>query len=134
MKDYIYLKTEVGEPIVSGSNSSGLAQPFLQFYRGVERPNGQLIITIRVDFTSEGLGSDFRFNVVSKSLFEVKDASNIVVHDVYDMDRKAIEELRAFLDYKIGKDGVSTIGVPMPPMGAVLSELVDFVTRLHSGA
>lgn len=132
-KDYQFLQSYFTEPIVRGSNSSNLAQPFLQFYRRLERPDGILTIVIQTHFSVEGVGSNFHFEVICKSLFNVSgDASNIVVHDIYDMYSKAIEDIRAFLDYKIGKDGVSTIGVPIPKLEDVLTEIVEFVTLLHS--
>jgi len=131
-KEYKFLKSFFSEPEVAGSNSSGLGEPFLRFIRNIEKPNGRIHIAIFVDFTVEGLASDFRFHVVTKSLFEVNDPAEIVVSDIYDMYGKAIEDLRAFLDYKIGKNGVSTIGVPMPAMADVMEELVECVTQLHS--
>ena len=131
MKDYDFLETRFTEPIVSGSNTSGLAQPFLQFFRGIERRGSELLIVIQADFQVDGEGSNFRFQVIAKSLFKVKDASNIVVHDVFDMGTKTVEDLRAFLNFKIGKNGVSTIGVPAPIIEDVLYEISDFVGLLR---
>src|SRR6185312_12173033 len=108
MGDFTFLKSYFTEPEIAGSNTSGLVQPFLQFFSNIETPNGEFNIVIRVDFLTEGLASDFRFHVVAKAIFKVLDPTDIVVTDIYEMYGKAITDLRAFLDYKIGKDGQST--------------------------
>jgi|GEM_PF-4361730 len=131
MPPYKHIRSDFTDPTVTGQNSSGLAAPFLQFIPQFTKSAGIEAITVHVDFVVEGVGSDFRFNVKSKSEFQLLDAANTVVSDVYAMYVKAIEDLRAFLDYKIGKDGVSTIGVPMPQMSDVNSDIFDFVKRLH---
>jgi hypothetical protein len=132
VKDYDFLETRFTEPIVTGSNTSGLARPFLQFFRGVERRDGELLIIIRADFQVEGEGSNFRFEVIAKSSFKAKDASNIVIHDVFDMGTKTVEDLQAFLNFKIGKNGISTIGVPQAEIEDVLYEISDFIDVLRS--
>jgi hypothetical protein len=129
--EYKFLKSDFAEPIINGVNNSRLGEPFLQFFKRIEGPIGQRTIVIQVDFNVEGFLSDFRFNAISRSFFQIIDAENIVVSDVYDMYSKAIEDLRAFLDYRIGENGVSTIGVPMPRIEDVMDELVEFVTVLH---
>lgn len=134
MEAYTFLQSYFTEPDIVGSNTSGLAQPVLQFYRAIEKPNGTVNLKIQVDFTAEGMASDFRFHVVTKSIFQVIDAGDIVVQDVYDMYRKAVDDLRAFLDYKIGNGGRSTIGVPMPEFDDVIDELIEFVGSIHSFA
>lgn len=132
-KEYEFSQSQFSEPFVRGSNTSGLCNPFLQFFPWMVRPEGQLTLVIQVHFSCEGMGSNFYFEVVGKSLFEVTgDPTNIVVHDIYDMYAKAIEDIRAFLDYKTGENGVSTIGVSMPALEDVLDEIVKFVTVLHS--
>jgi hypothetical protein len=134
MKYYTFLQSVFTDPVVTGVKSSGLAQPFLQFFRGIKKLNGREAIVIEVHFTVEGVESDFTFDVISKSSFQVIDAEMIVVGDVYEMDGKSIEDLRVYLDKTIGKEGGPTMGVPMPPLEAVIDELFDFVGQIHAVA
>jgi len=134
MKDYKFLKTEILECAISSSDICEECRPVLAFQKDIERPDGQETIVVFVELKLKEKGDGSPLKIRSRSLFLVLDAMNVVVHDVFDMYGKAVEDLSNFLDYKLGKQTSSKIRLQRPELDEVINEIVSLVERLHSGS
>ncbi len=78
-----YIKFAFIEPKVSGIHDA-LVQPYLTFVRVYRKKTRLSLIEIIVDFLTEGVGYDFKFECESKSLFEINEESDFNINDAYD--------------------------------------------------
>jgi hypothetical protein len=121
MRYYAFLESGFTDPIFTGEMPDKLSRPkldlfftreFLKFKGGRGKPY-RLKIVVQLHFIVKD-ASGYRFDIATKTFFEVKKRDSIAVSDLHDMDHMALESLRKLLTHMIGKEHVSKIPMEIP--------------------
>jgi hypothetical protein len=140
MRYYEFLQSDFTDPIVTGENKGRLSRPLLHFIRKFLRLKGgrgkmdRLKIVIQIHCIVKG-ASGSKFEITSKSFYGVKDRENVVVGDVCEMEKMALEVLRKLLKQMLGKERISRLRLEIPEFLDMpkkqFKELIDFVQQVQ---